>query len=100
MQEDDDNLTLDTAIYEALKNSDLISIREQAEGVGKDITKIAISQFLPKIVLTGGYVNTDAKVLVNDNFFMGTLGGLFSIFNGFQNINEYKRLNNNRKYST
>ncbi|WP_288304778.1 TolC family protein [uncultured Fusobacterium sp.] len=97
VQEDDDNLTLDTAIYEALKNSDLISIREQAEGVGKDITKIAISQFLPKIVLTGGYVNTDAKVLVNDNFFMGTLGGLFSIFNGFQNINEYKKAKQQQK---
>ena len=88
---DSGDLTLDTAIYEALKNSDLISIREEAQGVSKDVTRIAISNFLPKIILTGGYVNTDASVLVNDNFFMGTLGGLFSIFNGFKDVNEYKK---------
>lgn len=85
------DLTLDTAIYEALKNSDLITIREEVQGVSKDVTKIAISNFLPQIILTGGYVNTNAATLVNDNFFMGTLGGLFSIFNGFKDVNEYKK---------
>lgn len=83
--------TLDEAIYEALKNSELISIREEAEGINKDISKIAISNFLPKIVLTGGYVDTNAQVLENSNFFMGTLGGLFTIFNGFKNVNEYRK---------
>lgn len=85
------NYTLDEAIYEALKSSELISIREEAEGINKDITKIAISNFLPKIVLTGGYVDTNAQVLENSNFFMGTLGGLFTIFNGFKNVNEYRK---------
>lgn len=83
--------TLDEAIYEALRASDLISIREEVEGVNKDLTKIAISNFLPQIVLTGGYISTDASVLANNNFFMGTIGGLFSIFNGFKNVNQYRK---------
>lgn len=93
----DENISLDTAIYEALKNSDLISIQEQVEGVSKDLSRIAISNFLPKIVLSGGYVSTDVEVLKDNNFFMGTLGGMFSIFNGFQNVNEYIKARETQK---
>ena len=82
---------METAIYEALKNNNLIEIRENVAGIQKDITRIAITNFLPKIVLTGGYINTNAQMLVNNNFLMGTLGGLFTIFNGFQNVNEYRK---------
>lgn len=83
--------TLEETIYEALKNSELIQIREGAEDISKDVTKIAISNFLPKIVLTGGYFNTSNAALSDPDFFMGTLGGMFSIFNGFQNVYEYKK---------
>lgn len=89
--------TLEETIYEALKNSELIQIREGAEDISKDVTKIAISNFLPKIVLTGGYFNTSNAALTDPDFFMGTLGGIFSIFNGFQNVNEYKKARKNQE---
>lgn len=89
--------TLEETIYEALKNSELILIREGAEDISKDVTKIAISNFLPKIVLTGGYFNTSNAALTDPDFFMGTLGGMFSIFNGFQNVNEYKKARKNQE---
>ena len=89
--------TLEETIYEALKNSELIQIREGAEDISKDVTKIAISNFLPKIVLTGGYFNTSNAALTDPDFFMGTLGGMFSIFNGFQNVNEYKKARKNQE---
>ncbi|MFR4479816.1 MAG: TolC family protein, partial [Fusobacterium sp.] len=89
--------TLEETIYEALKNSELILIREGAEDISKDVTKIAISNFLPKIVLTGGYFNTSNAALSDPDFFMGTLGGMFSIFNGFQNVYEYKKARRNQE---
>lgn len=89
--------TLEETIYEALKNSELIQIREGAEDISKDVTKIAISNFLPKIVLTGGYFNTSNAALSDPDFFMGTLGGMFSIFNGFQNVHEYKKARRNQE---
>ena len=88
---------LEEVIYEALKNSELIQIRENAEDVSKNITKIAISNFLPKIIISGGYFNTSNSTLTDPDFFMGTLGGMFSIFNGFQNINEYKKARKNQE---
>lgn len=88
---------LEEVIYEALKNSELIQIRENAGDVSKDITKIAISNFLPKIIISGGYFNTSNSTLTDPDFFMGTLGGMFSIFNGFQNINEYKKARKNQE---
>lgn len=88
---------LEEVIYEALKNSELIQIRENAEDISKDITKIAISNFLPKIIISGGYFNTSNSTLTDPDFFMGTLGGMFSIFNGFQNINEYKKARKNQE---
>ena len=89
--------TLEETIYEALKNSELIQIREGAEDISKDVTKIAISNFLPKIVLTGGYFNTSNAALTDPDFFMRTLGGMFSIFNGFQNVYEYKKARKNQE---
>lgn len=89
--------TLEETIYEALKNSELIQIREGAEDISKDVTKIAISNFLPKIILTGDYFNTSNAALTDPDFFMGTLGGMFSIFNGFQNVYEYKKARKNQE---
>lgn len=87
----DSNTSMEEAVYESLKNSDLVKIRDTAADMSGDAVKIAITNFLPKIVLTGGYINTSNAALADPDFFMGTLGGFFSIFNGFQNVNEYKK---------
>ena len=88
----DSNISMEEAVYESLKNSDLVKIRDSVADMSGDAVKIAITNFLPKIVLTGGYINTSNAALADPDFFMGTLGGFFSIFNGFQNVNEYKKL--------
>ena len=67
--------------------------------MNEDAVKIAVTNFLPKIVLTGGYINTSNEALADPDFFMGTLGGFFSIFNGFQNVNEYKKARKNQEIS-
>lgn len=94
---DKEQLSLEECLYEALKNSELIEIRETTEEINSDAIKIAITNFLPKIIFTGSYVNTSNEALADSNFFMGTLGGFFSIFNGFQNINEYKKARKNQE---
>lgn len=93
----DSNISMEEAVYESLKNSDLVKIRDTATDMSGDAVKIAITNFLPKIVLTGGYINTSNAALADPDFFMGTLGGFFSIFNGFQNVNEYKKARKNQE---
>lgn len=93
----EDNISMEEAVYESLKNSDFIKIRDTAVDMNEDAVKIAITNFLPRIVLTGGYINTSNEALADPDFFMGTLGGFFSIFNGFQNINEYKKARKNQE---
>mgnify|MGYP001287681791 FL=1 len=93
----EDNISMEEAVYESLKNSDFIKIRDTATDMNGDAVKIAITNFLPRIVLTGGYINTSNEALADPDFFMGTLGGFFSIFNGFQNINEYKKARKNQE---
>lgn len=97
IEETEADFDLDEVIYQSILNSELISIRDEAIGISNDIKKITISNFLPKIVLSAGYINTDVEVLTDTDFFMGTLGGLFTIFNGFQNINEYKKAREQQK---
>lgn len=93
----ENNISMEEAVYESLKNSDFIKIRDTAVDMNEDAVKIAVTNFLPKIVLTGGYINTSNEALADSDFFMGTLGGFFSIFNGFQNVNEYKKARKNQE---
>ena len=93
----ENNISMEEAVYESLKNSDFIKIRDTAVDMNEDAVKIAVTNFLPKIILTGGYINTNNEALADPDFFMGTLGGFFSIFNGFQNVNEYKKARKNQE---
>lgn len=95
----ENNISMEEAVYESLKNSDFIKIRDTAVDMNEDAVKIAVTNFLPKIVLTGGYINTSNEALADPDFFMGTFGGFFSIFNGFQNVNEYKKARKNQEIS-
>ncbi|MGL6063966.1 MAG: TolC family protein [Fusobacteriaceae bacterium] len=83
--------SLDAAIYLALENNDLLKIGDMKDSISKDKKKIAIANFLPKIVLSGGYQYSDNTALVEPNFAFLSINGLFSIFNGFENINFYKK---------
>ncbi|MGL5123918.1 MAG: TolC family protein [Fusobacteriaceae bacterium] len=83
--------SLDEAVYLALENNDLLKIGDMKEAISQDKKKIAIANFLPKIVLSGGYQYSDNTALVDPNFAFLSVNGLFSVFNGFENINFYKK---------
>ena len=68
----ENNISMEEAVYESLKNSDFIKIRDTAADMNEDAVKIAVTNFLPKIVLTGGYINTSNEALADPDFFMGT----------------------------
>lgn len=83
--------TLEECIYTALNGNEILQIREKGQEINEDLKKIAITNFLPKIVLGGGYINNSNHTLADPDFLFGNVSGVISIFNGFKNINEYKK---------
>lgn len=83
--------TMEECIYEAISGNEMLKITETGKDINKDIKKIAITNFLPKIILGGGYVNNSNEILSDSSFLYGNVTGILSIFNGFKNVNEYKK---------
>lgn len=82
---------LEECIYRALNGNEILQISEKGKEINEDLKKIAITNFLPKIVLGGGYVSSSNQTLADPDFLFGNVSGVISIFNGFKNINEYKK---------
>lgn len=82
---------LENCILNSLTNNETLKINNLNVNISKNIKKIAISNFLPKIIIGGGYVNNSNKLLSDPNFLNINVSGIISIFNGFKNINEYKK---------
>lgn len=83
--------TLEDCIYNALNGNEILQITEKGKEINEDLKKIAITNFLPKIVLGGGYINNSNQTLADPDFLFGNVTGVISIFNGFKNVNEYKK---------
>lgn len=83
--------TLEDCIYEAISQNEILKISDTASGVSSDIKKIAISNFLPKVILGGGYIENNNDIFLDSSVGFGNISGVLSIFNGFKNINEYKK---------
>ena len=83
--------TLEDCIYEAISQNEILKISDTASGVSRDIKKIAISNFLPKVILGGGYIENNNDIFLDSSVGFGNISGVLSIFNGFKNINEYKK---------
>lgn len=83
--------SMEDCIYEALSSNEILKISKISGDLDKDIKKISITNFLPKIILGGGYVNNSNKILTDSSFLNGNVSAIISIFNGFKNINEYKK---------
>ncbi len=83
--------SLEECIYAAVSGNEILKIAETGKDVSSDIKKIAITNFLPKIILGGGYINNSNDILSDPDFLYGNVSGIISIFNGFKNINEYKK---------
>lgn len=82
---------LEECILNSLTNNEALKISNLNVDVSQNVKKIAISNFLPKIILGGGYVNNSNKILSDPSFLNVNVSGVISLFNGFKNINEYKK---------
>jgi len=82
---------LEECILNSLTNNEALKISNLNVDVSQNAKKIAISNFLPKIILGGGYVNNSNKILSDPSFLNVNVSGVISLFNGFKNINEYKK---------
>ena len=83
--------SLEKCILNSIGNNEVLKINNLNVEVNNNIKKIAISNFLPKIILGGGYVNNSNKLLSDPDFLNTSVSGVISLFNGFKNINEYKK---------
>ena len=75
--------TLEDCIYEAISQNEILKISDTASGVSRDIKKIAISNFLPKVILGGGYLENNNDIFLDSSVGFGYISGVLSIFNGF-----------------
>ncbi len=82
---------LEDVVYDALVNSELIKINHNLVAISKDKIKIAMSSFLPQISLNAGVVGTGISYLNPQNILFGAINGFLSLFNGFKDVNEYKK---------
>ncbi|EHO19448.1 hypothetical protein HMPREF9466_01379 [Fusobacterium necrophorum subsp. funduliforme 1_1_36S] len=78
-------------IYQALVHNDALGIQEKVLEVEKEKLKISFSRFLPVIGLQGFYGEHSLSLLSSSHYLLGILGGVFSIFNGFQDISAYQK---------
>lgn len=83
--------SMEECIYEAVAGNEILQITETGKEISTDIKKIAVTNFLPKIILGGGYINNSTEILSDPDFLYGNVSGVISVFNGFKNINEYKK---------
>ena len=82
---------LEDVVYDALVNSEVIKINHNLVAISKDKIKIAMSRFLPQISLDAGLVGTSISYLNPQNILFGAITGFLSLFNGFKDVNEYKK---------
>ena len=82
---------LEDVVYDALVNSEVIKINHNLVAISKDKIKIAMSRFLPQISLDAGLVGTSVSYLNPQNILFGAIAGFLSLFNGFKDVNEYKK---------
>ena len=83
--------SMEDCIYSAVSGNEILKIAETGKDITNDMKKIAVTEFLPKIILGGGYINNSNEILSDPDFLYGNVTGVLSIFNGFKNINEYKK---------
>lgn len=83
--------SMEDCIYSAVSGNEILKIAETGKDITNDMKKIAVAEFLPKIIFGGGYINNSNEILSDPDFLYGNVTGVLSIFNGFKNINEYKK---------
>lgn len=78
-------------VTKGLEKNEKLKILRIKNKIDENKVKIAITNFLPKIVVSGGFVSNSNKILADPDFLNLNVVGVISVFNGFKNINEYKK---------
>jgi outer membrane protein TolC len=89
------NSSLEEYIYMALTNNPTLKLSDLENEIGKEKIKIAITEFLPKVIFNLGYYENNNTSIENPHLVLGRITGMMSLFNGFKNINEYKKARKN-----
>lgn len=90
---------LEDCILQALEGNEKWKITGLAKDVQADVKRMAISNFLPKIVVGGTLFGFDNAILTEGSGGFLSVAGLLSIFNGFKNVNEYRKALRQEKIS-
>ena len=55
--------SMEDCIYSAVSGNEILKITETGKDIANDMKKIAVTNFLPKIILRGGYINNSNEIL-------------------------------------
>lgn len=91
--------SLNQSIYLAIENNDKLKILREKNKIDNNMVKIAFANFLPKIVISTGYLGDTNKIWGDPDILYGNISGFLSIFNGFKNIKEYQKAKKMKKIS-
>ncbi len=81
---------LDELVWKALMNNPQLRIADHAVAIQEDRVRIAITEFLPKLVGFASRTSATNSFVTYPDFTISGLSAMFSVFNGFANINEYR----------
>jgi outer membrane protein TolC len=83
-------------IYKALINRPEMKISDRYIGVKEDAVKIAIAGFFPVVGLFTEYTYNSNSYYVYENIWSYGVSGVLTVFDGFANIQEYKKAKQER----
>ncbi|MGA1796243.1 MAG: TolC family protein [bacterium] len=82
--------SLGELVLQALLHNPQMHIADRAVEIQKDQARIAITNFLPRLVGFAGFTHTSDSFVFDPDYWMSGLAGVLTVFNGFANIHEYK----------
>jgi len=89
--------SLDELITEAILQHPNLAIADRQIAIEKEKVKLAISDFLPRLVGFAGRVDTSDSHQVFTDYWLGGLNAAITVFNGFANLDRYEAAKERRK---
>lgn len=81
---------IEDLVLQALLDNPQLRISDRMIEIQRDQARMAIANFLPKLVGFASFTDTSDSFTFDPDYWMSGLSGVLTIFNGFKNINEYK----------
>ncbi len=91
--------SVEECVLQALEHNEKWKVSNVSKQIREDVKRSALSEFLPKIILGGNVFGFDNNLLLEDSGSFLSVIGLFSVFNGFKTVNEYRKALRQEKIS-